>query len=87
VDISLEVALKIQITGLGTSMVAQWLRLYISTPGESGSIPVWGTKNPPASRSSKKKKKILPDTGYVLNLSKPWFTFVQNRKNNTYLVG
>ena len=35
---------------LGTSLVAQWLRLHVSTAGEAGLIPGWGTRIPHVSQ-------------------------------------
>ena len=41
---------------MGTSLVVQWLRLYASTAGSTGSVPGWGTKIPHAARWGQKKK-------------------------------
>ena len=35
---------KIKNTGIGTSLVVQWLRLRAPTAGGTGSMPGWGTK-------------------------------------------
>ena len=43
--------------GRGTSLAVQWLRLCISTAGDTGSISGWGTKIPHAGWCFKKKKK------------------------------
>ena len=39
----------------GTSLVVQWLTLYASTAGGTGSIPGLGTKIPNAMQSKEKK--------------------------------
>ena len=50
----------LKILNIGNSLVVQWLGLFTSTAGDSGLIPGLGTKIPPVSQySQKKKKKVL----------------------------
>ena len=42
---------------LRTSLPVQWLRLWASTAGGTGSIPGWGTKIPHATWPKKKKRR------------------------------
>ena len=44
----------------GTSLVVQWLSLFISNAGGTGLIPSWGTRIPDATWHSQ-KKKVLSD--------------------------
>ena len=52
---------KINSYSRGTSLVVQWLRLYTSTAGVTGSIAGQGTKilNATQPKKLKKKKKIV----------------------------
>ena len=54
---------SIKILYQGTSLAVQWLRLCASNAGDAGSIPLWGTKVPRASRPKKKKKKYCISQG------------------------
>ena len=48
----------------GTSLVAQWLRLHVSTAGGLDSIPGQGTKIPHALQVWPKKKKEINEHRY-----------------------
>ena len=48
---------KLRCSGLGTSLVVQWLGLHVSTAGGMGSIFSQGTKIPQALRHAPPKKK------------------------------
>ena len=41
-------------TEMGTSLEVQWLGLCVSTAGDLGLIPGWGTRIPQATRHSQK---------------------------------
>ena len=43
----------------GISLAVQWLRLWASTAGGTGSIPDWGTKILQAKQYSQEKKRLL----------------------------
>ena len=46
----------------GTSLVVQWLRLYASTAGGTGSVPCQGTKILHVACHGQKKKKERTET-------------------------
>lgn len=51
---------------MGTSLVAQWVRLQASTAGGTASVCVWGTKIPHAAVRPKNKKRVrLPGIAFV----------------------
>ena len=52
-------SLHIQKFTEGTSLVVQWLRLYIPNAGVTDSIPGQRTKNPKPAQPKKKKKKNI----------------------------
>ena len=65
-------ALGINIVQGGTSVVVQWLRLYASTAGDTGSLPDRGTKTTKHGRNKGKKRKegrsSLRDAREVIHL-------------------
>ena len=52
----------------GTSLAVQWLRCHASTAGDTGSIPVKGTKILHAVCGVAKKKKKKRDHAYILSI-------------------
>jgi len=58
----------------GTSLVAQWLRLHVSTAGGLDSIPGQGTKIPHALQvwPKKKKKSMSTDINQQYTVSMRW---------------
>ena len=60
---------QFKISDLGTSLVVQWLRLWVSSATGVVSIPDWGTKILHATPCGQKRKKRKKFQTQVLNFS------------------